>query len=69
MTFVNEKKSCDCLIKCKYPPPSTPSIVIPSTSFAYSVLYKKHKPTMLVLFAKKKRAEYRSKNTIRSLMD
>ena len=32
MSFRNEKvKQCDCIIKCKYPPPSTPSrVYIPS---------------------------------------
>ena len=33
MSFRNEKvKQCDCIMKCKYPPPSTPSrIYIPSS--------------------------------------
>lgn len=51
MSFSNEQKCCDCLIKCKYPPPSTPSsISIP----IYNEVLKREQQNMIILCKKMK---------------
>lgn len=52
MSFRNEKvKQCDCIMKCKYPPPSTPSsLSIP----IYDELLKREQQNMIILCNKKR---------------